>query len=164
MKELNSARGSEDSRMETRRMRRVLDSSFSTSFDYPKPMMSDRSEKPHTRTTPPGNYIRTCRKRCGLTQKELAFLLSNDDGSVVYRYERGVRVPSLKTALVCEIALGVPVCDLFPDIYHEVECITHKQAHHLIEHLRTQTPDTIKMKQKMAVLRALIAHTRDAPD
>src|SRR5713226_2588747 len=62
------------------------------------------------------NYLRTYRKRSGLTQREVAFLLGCRNGAQVSRYEKRRRVPPLGMALACEAAFGVPVSELFAGI------------------------------------------------
>jgi len=59
------------------------------------------------------NYLRTHRKRSGLTQREIAFLLGCRNGAQVSRYEKRRRVPPLQVALACEAVFGIPVSELF---------------------------------------------------
>ena len=59
------------------------------------------------------NYLRTYRKRSGLSQREVAFLVGCRNGAQVSRYEKRRRLPPLRTALACEAAFGVPVSVLF---------------------------------------------------
>src|SRR5437667_302672 len=59
------------------------------------------------------NYLRTYRKRSGLTQRDVAFLVGCRNGAQVSRYEKRRRLPPLRTALVYEAAFGVPVSVLF---------------------------------------------------
>jgi transcriptional regulator with XRE-family HTH domain len=66
------------------------------------------------------NYLRTYRKRSGLTQSEVAFLLGCKDAGQVSRYERRQRLPTLRTALACASVLRVPVEKLFPGVQQEV--------------------------------------------
>ena len=61
---------------------------------------------------PLNNYIRTHRKRLGLSQDELAHLLGVEEGATVSRYESG-RLPSLETALALSRVFGVSVESLF---------------------------------------------------
>jgi transcriptional regulator with XRE-family HTH domain len=62
------------------------------------------------------NYLRMYRKRSGLTQQDMAYLLGFEDKSQVSRYEKRKRVPPLGMALACEAALGIPVGVLFAGI------------------------------------------------
>lgn len=149
--------------MKTRRFRRVSDARFAGRISYPKAMMSDRQEETEPSCFRPGNYIRTFRRRCGLTQQDMAFLFAIGDGTAIGRYERGRRMPSLRAALACQVILGAAVHDLFPDIYHEVEFVTRNQAHRLIEALRADGPYTERTRQKLAVLGDIVANERDAP-
>ena len=66
------------------------------------------------------NYLRMYRKRSGLTQREVAFLLGCQNGAQVSRYEKRRRVPPLRTALACEVAFGIPVAVLFAGIREAV--------------------------------------------
>src|SRR2546428_13838797 len=59
------------------------------------------------------NYLLTYRKRSGLTQREVPFLVGCRNGAQVSRYEKRRRLPPLRTALACEAAFGVPVSVLF---------------------------------------------------
>src|SRR5437016_7230760 len=59
------------------------------------------------------HYLRTDRKRSGLTQREVAFLVGCRNGAQVSRYEKRRRLPPLRMALACEAAFGVPVSVLF---------------------------------------------------
>jgi|SRR5208282_6153175 len=66
------------------------------------------------------NYLRTYRKRSGLTQSEVAFLLGCKDAGQVSRYERHHRLPTLHTALACASILRVPLTTLFAGIQEQV--------------------------------------------
>jgi len=73
------------------------------------------------------NYIRSARKRAGLTQDELAYLLGGRGGKLVSRYELFEREPMLPAALALEAALGVPSRELFAGIYEEaLETVKHR--------------------------------------
>ena len=66
------------------------------------------------------NYLRTYRKKSGLTQREVAFLPGCQNGAQVSRYEKRRRLPPLRTAWAYEAALGIPISQLFAGIYEEV--------------------------------------------
>jgi transcriptional regulator with XRE-family HTH domain len=59
------------------------------------------------------NYLRAYRKRCGLSQEELAYLVKLSDKSAWSNLERFRRQPTLRTALACEEVFGVPASQLF---------------------------------------------------
>lgn len=67
------------------------------------------------------NYLRTYRKRAGLTQGEVAFLLGCKDAGQVSRYERCRRLPTLRTALACASILRTPLEKLFAGVQQEVD-------------------------------------------
>jgi len=83
----------------------------SESFFGVKPMSSH----------PLANYLRSNRKRLGLSQAEVAFLLGAQSGAKVCRYERFVREPTLATALAYEAIFQKPVRELFGGLYQDIQ-------------------------------------------
>jgi transcriptional regulator with XRE-family HTH domain len=67
------------------------------------------------------NYLRSCRRKSGLTQQEVAFLLGAKTGDLVSRYEKRRWLPPLETALACEAIFGVPVSELFAGVHEAKE-------------------------------------------
>lgn len=67
------------------------------------------------------NYLRSSRKRSGLSQDEVAFLLGAQDGAKVCRYERFMRRPSLETAFACQVVFRTPASELFAGLFEEVK-------------------------------------------
>jgi transcriptional regulator with XRE-family HTH domain len=74
------------------------------------------------------NYLRTYRRRTGLTQNEVAFLLGFENRTAVSRYEKRHRLPPLETALACEIILGAPVSELFAGIRQGLQRTIRKRV------------------------------------
>lgn len=74
------------------------------------------------------NYLRTYRKRAGLSQNEIAYLLGTRDGNQPSRYERLARVPSLETALAYEAIFQKPVSELFAGVYERAERTAARRA------------------------------------
>ena len=62
------------------------------------------------------NYLRAYRKRCGLSQQELAYLVKLSDKSAWSNLERFHRQPTLRTALACEEVFGVSASQLFAGV------------------------------------------------
>jgi transcriptional regulator with XRE-family HTH domain len=77
------------------------------------------------------NYLRTYRKRAGLSETEFAYLLGCKNASKVSRYERFDRIPTLKTALLCQAVLGTPIAELFAGMYQQAEKEVSKRAKEL---------------------------------
>lgn len=86
------------------------------------------------------NYLRMYRKRSGLSQHEVAFLLGWETGTLVSRYERGTQRPSLDTVFAYEAAFGVPTHELFAGIFQKVEDNIKKRAQVLARKLSAATP------------------------
>jgi transcriptional regulator with XRE-family HTH domain len=60
-----------------------------------------------------GSYLRTHRKRSGLSQHEVARVLGIENGGLVCRYELGHHLPPLLVALGLEALFQVPISQLF---------------------------------------------------
>ena len=64
----------------------------------------------------------------GYSQKDVATLLGHKTATHVSDYERGVRLPSLETALKLETILCIPIAFLYRDL--------HLQLKHAIQKTR----------------------------
>lgn len=100
------------------------------------------------------NYLKTYRKRAGLTQDEVAFLLGCASGAKVSRYERLARRPSLETAFAYESVFRVPARELFAGVYQKVEEKAIQRAGLLAEELRGVEPDSFTTR-KLELLGAI---------
>ena len=97
------------------------------------------------------NYLRTFRKRTGLSQREVAYLLGCHDGSKISRYERFQRQPNLETALALRIIFNTPVREMFAGLGEQVEKKTLRRIGVLGRRLHTKTPDSMT-EQKLEAL------------
>lgn len=68
-----------------------------------------------------GNYVRTHRKRAGLSQRELGLVLGYDNEAAVSRHERLRSLPPLLIALGYEAIFRVPVSEMFAGLHEVVE-------------------------------------------
>jgi transcriptional regulator with XRE-family HTH domain len=101
------------------------------------------------------NYLRTYRKRAGLSQEEVAFLLGCEDRATVSRYERQVRQPSLTALCAYELILGVPTQELFRGTYEKVGQQVARRAKSLARrHLSPATPALVH-RRKLDLLRRI---------
>jgi transcriptional regulator with XRE-family HTH domain len=71
--------------------------------------------------SPLTNRLWLARKRRGLSQKQVAYLLNQRGIDQISRYEQGARLPSLEHALRLEIIYGMPVRLLFKERFDELE-------------------------------------------
>lgn len=84
------------------------------------------------------NYLRMHRRRAGLTQAHVAYLLGAHSSAKVSRYERFARRPALETAIAFAIILDVPVGELFTGVQEDVEHEVKKRARRLRRRLMQQ--------------------------
>jgi transcriptional regulator with XRE-family HTH domain len=101
------------------------------------------------------NYLRTYRKKLGLTQREVAFLLGYRGNAKVSRYERQGPIPTLKTIFAYEAIFQKPARELFAGIYDRAERETLRRARLLVSRLRTRQASPV-LARKIANLRAVV--------
>ena len=109
------------------------------------------------------NYLRTYRKKSGLSQDEVAFLLGCQNGTKVSRYERFARKPSLETLFAYEVVFGAPARELFAGAYQKVEKRISNRAQLLTRKLNRATPDRMATR-KLQILKAITSGSGIGPD
>lgn len=97
------------------------------------------------------NYLRAYRKRSGFSQREIAALLGGTSGAKVSHYERFLREPTLRNALVCEIIFDTPVRELFAGAFEQAEKEVRRRAHLLALRLKRRSEDP-RLEMKLATL------------
>lgn len=116
-----------------------------------------------TMAVPLHNYLRTYRKRSGLSQDEVAFLLGVRCGTKISRYERSARKPGLEAALAYELVFDVPARRLFAGMFRKVEAATIRRAKALIRRLSPATRNALAAR-KLALLQAIASGSVSGPD
>jgi len=107
------------------------------------------------------NYLRAHRKRLGLSQDDVAFLLGSATGAKMCRYESFNRVPTLQAALALEVVLGRPVSELFRGIFQTVEIEVRGRAKKRADALVSAAP---KAQPRTKVLREIAnSETKQRP-
>jgi transcriptional regulator with XRE-family HTH domain len=107
------------------------------------------------------SYLRTFRRRSGLTQKEVAFLLGIRSDAHVSRYERYSRRPSLRTAIGLQVIFGLATKDILPRVFVAVERRIIERAHLLSRRLERQA-NTAETRRKLDFLSAIISRRESA--
>jgi transcriptional regulator with XRE-family HTH domain len=67
------------------------------------------------------NRLWLARKRRGLEQKQVTYLLNHKSIDQLSRYEQGTRLPTLENALKLEIIYGVPLRFLYKELSAKLE-------------------------------------------
>lgn len=109
------------------------------------------------------NYLRTYRKRSGLTQKEVAFLLGSGSRTRISRYERNKRRPCLEALIAYEVIFGTSSRHLFEGMYLEIAKGRLQKAQLLLEHLN-ETPASPMRDYKITFLRSLLDREQSMSD
>jgi transcriptional regulator with XRE-family HTH domain len=82
------------------------------------------------------NQIFNMRRNRRLLQKQLAVLLGHRYTYMISKYEHGIRLPPLETALLLEIALGVRLPEMYPDLYRAMQALVLVRCQRLPADLR----------------------------
>jgi transcriptional regulator with XRE-family HTH domain len=97
------------------------------------------------------NYLRANRKRLGLSQEEVAFLLGSESGAKVCRYEQLVREPELGTALAYEAILQKSVSELFPGLRRKIAKEVSVRAQTLVRRTERRAPNRQTERKRKAL-------------
>ena len=91
-------------------------------------------------------YLRTFRRRWGLTQTELAFLIGIKSNTLVSRFEELKRTPNLAVAFACEIIFGTSPLELFPGLFDDAQDAVYLRANELYEELQGSSSKATRTK------------------
>jgi DNA-binding XRE family transcriptional regulator len=103
----------------------------------------------------PISLFRSSRRRSGLTQDEVAFLVGLRTASQVSRHESGEREPDLRLALGYKLIFNATVHELLPHIYFEVAQQIGNRARKLLDQ-RSEEPESQRSTCKAEHLRNLV--------
>jgi transcriptional regulator with XRE-family HTH domain len=92
------------------------------------------------------SYLRAHRKKTGLTQKELAFLVGARTGTQVSRFERLRRLPPTETLIAYMIIFGKGPNELIPVLHDRIVELIQSRAATLHEELQGDRRHSTKAK------------------
>lgn len=108
---------------------------------------------------PLSNYLRMHRRKAGLSQDEVGFLLGARGGAKTCRYERCARVPALRTVFAYEVMFRTPASELFRGLYRAVEKDVLERATVLRYKLTRGRQDRLTAR-KLEAIEALLAEKK----
>jgi transcriptional regulator with XRE-family HTH domain len=100
------------------------------------------------------NHLKVHRKQSGLSQEEVAFLVTGARRGRVSKYERRIRGLSLRTALGFQVLFGAAAHELLPGTFAEVELSVLTRANLLLRQWASQRPSA-RLRRKARMLEAL---------
>lgn len=107
----------------------------------------------------PKHTLRLRRIVSGLTEAEVAYLLSGDADGRMSRYVHRARGPSLTTAFGFQVLFGAAAHELLPEFFAEVEQAIIQRADLLSKRLAAQQPSA-KQRRKLRTLERLMSRGR----
>lgn len=105
-------------------------------------------------------YLRTHRKRSGLSQREIASLIDAGSRTTVSRHEDALRGLTLANAFAYEALFGVPASGLFPGEYEKARSLIETRALGLLGELVRSGDDTSATRHKRLFLEGLVRRVR----
>lgn len=84
------------------------------------------------------NFIFNMRRNRRLLQKQLAVLLGHHYTFMVSKYEQGASLPPLEAAIMLEIALGIRLPELYPELYQRLQALVLKRSKALPSAIRRE--------------------------
>lgn len=97
------------------------------------------------------NQTKTSRKKAGLSQDDVAFLLGKESGSYVSRVEQNKITPDLFTALSYQILFDIQVHQMFAGIYTEIQPILITRIAKLTNILEKKG-GSLKIRKRIVIL------------
>lgn len=119
------------------------------------------------KTHQPGtkNLMRVLRRRLGLTQGELGYVIGYEDETNVSRIENGIRTPLLTEVLMIELVFGVPAFVIFPEIRAAVGRQVSQRVKRIMGDLETSSAGHHRrVSYKTAQLTRVLASLRSQDD
>ena len=100
-----------------------------------------------------GNYLRSHRRKSGLTQRQLGQLLGYQNEVQISRHERSEAVPLLVSALSYQVIFRVSISALFPGVYEEVRELIEERLGQLEMSLHSRT---VRGREAEAIAQTLV--------
>ena len=97
------------------------------------------------------NYLLMCRRRTGLSQEDVAYLLGSSRETTISRHESFQRLPELSIACGYEVIYRIPVHGLFVGHFRATEAQIQERARKLLSKLEAD-PKGPRVLEKRAAL------------
>jgi transcriptional regulator with XRE-family HTH domain len=112
------------------------------------------------------SFVFAYRKRWGLTQPQLAKLVSLASPSAISRIERSKRNPTAATLIALSIVFGLPLPDLLASLYDDIEETVVTAAKEILDDVSGRTDkDSVLARTLMEdVLARIISRSRSPKD
>ena len=104
--------------------------------------------------------MRVLRRRLGLTQRELAYVIGYKSDSHISHIENGSRTPQLAEVLMIELVFGVPAVTIFPQIRLAVGTKVSHRVKRIMAGLREFDSGHPRVSYKTAQLERVLASLR----
>jgi transcriptional regulator with XRE-family HTH domain len=91
-------------------------------------------------------YLRPFRRRWGLTQKELAFLIGAESQTTISRLEQLKRLPSFAAGIACLVVFDASAAEMFPGLFAEIREAVLVRAGELYEELQGNSSPATRTK------------------
>jgi len=104
--------------------------------------------------------MRVLRRRLGLTQRELAYVIGYHDRSYISHIENGSRTPHLAEVLMIELVFGIPAVTIFPEIRSNVGTRIGHRVRQIVADMGESDSAHQRVSYKAAQLQRVLASLR----
>ncbi|MBP8892558.1 MAG: helix-turn-helix transcriptional regulator [Saprospiraceae bacterium] len=104
----------------------------------------------------PPNYLRVYRKKSGLVQEDIAYLLNLPDYSNISRYEKGQRSPTTELLLTYHHLFDVPIESFYEQESETIRFNLIQRTKDLIQELKKDNQITLKNTLRIKFLEQVI--------
>jgi transcriptional regulator with XRE-family HTH domain len=101
--------------------------------------------------------MRALRRRLGLTQRELAYVIGYESDTQVSHIENGSRTPHLAEVLMIELLFGIPAITIFPQIRSNVGARMGHRVRQIMVDLSESDSAHARVSYKTAQLQRVLA-------
>ena len=108
------------------------------------------------------HYLRAYRKRAGLSQADVAFLLGCRSGAKVSRYEHFARQPTLPVAFAYEVIFNTAARELFSGVFQESQQKILQRTQALLTSLEQSNFDRAPVRKIKALRDITVASKPEA--
>ena len=106
------------------------------------------------------NYLKSCRKKAGLSQSDISHIIYKPSLSAISRIEDGLKIPDLKTSFYLSMLYQKPVCELFEKLHEDCTFELLRRVDLLLGEYSKSTDE--KDRIKMSFLEQAIGNIKKA--
>jgi len=65
------------------------------------------------------NYLKSCRKKAGLSQSDISYIIGKPSLSIISKMEDGLKIADVETSFYLSMLYQKPICELFEKLHED---------------------------------------------